>query len=237
MKFSIIIISFIALFASCQNTNSNQEQTVSDNHQIIVKEVLQTVNYTYLKADENGTEIWVAIPLTQAEVGEKYFYKNGMEMLKFESKELKRTFDKVLFLEGVSKEPITAENKTNQQGENNQNMVQGKPFAAKTNIAKIEPVAGGITIAELFSKKDSYNGKTIKIRGQVVKFTESVMNTNWIHIQDGTTSGEDFDLAVASNINTKIGDIITVQGKIILDKDFGSGYFYKVLLENAVEVK
>jgi hypothetical protein len=63
------------------------------------------------------------------------------------------------------------------------------------------------------------------------------MNTNWIHIQDGTTSGEDFDLAVASNINTKIGDIITVQGKIILDKDFGSGYFYKVLLENAVEVK
>jgi hypothetical protein len=108
-----------------------------------------------------------------------------------------------------------------------------KPVIEKKDV-KVTPAAGGITIADLFSKKDKYSGKTVKIKGQVVKFNPEIMGKNWIHIQDGTESNGDFDLTVTSSSVVKVGDMITVEGKVSLDKDFGAGYFYKVIVEDAI---
>ena len=31
----------------------------------------------------------------------------------------------------------------------------------------------------------------------------------------------------------KVGDVVTVEGKVTLDKDFGHGYFYEIIIEEA----
>ena len=63
------------------------------------------------------------------------------------------------------------------------------------------------------------------------------MNKNWIHIQDGTDNSGKFDLTVTTDIEVKVGDTITLEGAIALDKDFGFGYKYEVIMEDAKLVK
>jgi hypothetical protein len=77
------------------------------------------------------------------------------------------------------------------------------------------------------------NGKTVKVRGKVMKYNPGIMGTNWIHIQDGTAFQDDFDLLVTSDTQVQLGQVITAEGKIVTNKDFGSGYAYKVLIEEA----
>jgi hypothetical protein len=73
----------------------------------------------------------------------------------------------------------------------------------------------------------------VKIRGAVTKFNPDIMQTNWIHIQDGSDFDGKYDLTITSDQLVETGLIITVEGKITLDKDFGYGYFYEVLMEEA----
>ncbi len=97
----------------------------------------------------------------------------------------------------------------------------------------MDPVQGGITIAELYANLDSYAEKLVKIKGQVTKYNAKIMGKNWIHIQDGTNHSGHFDLTATTSAALKVGDVVSVEGKITLNKDFGYGYFYEVLMEDA----
>lgn len=97
----------------------------------------------------------------------------------------------------------------------------------------IEKADGGITIAELFSNRKDYSGKTVKIKGKVTKVNPEIMGKNWIHLQDGTIFEEEFDLTVTSDVIPETGSIVTIEGKVALDKDFGYGYTYPIMLEEA----
>lgn len=101
----------------------------------------------------------------------------------------------------------------------------------KVNVT-IEPGEGCIKISDLLANKKSYSKKTIKVKGQVTKFNPQIMGKNWIHIQDGSEFEGGYDLTITSNQQVAVGDIITFEGKIVLDKDFGYGYFYNVLMED-----
>jgi hypothetical protein len=157
-------------------------------------------------------------------------------MVDFKSKELNRTFAKVIFLEKVSTEPIVPGSKKVQENDVNNTMQPTKPKLEKKEI-KVDQAIGGITIAELFKNKKNYNGKTVKVKGEVVKFSQAIMDKNWIHLQDGTKDNEDFDLTITTALEVKVGDVITIEGKVALDKDFGYGYFYKVIVEEGKVVK
>lgn len=98
---------------------------------------------------------------------------------------------------------------------------------------KVEPCADCITIAKLLADKKSYAGKVIKVKGQVTKYNAGIMGKNWIHIQDGTEYGDGFDLTVTTDISVSVGETLTFEGKIALDKDFGYGYVYNVIMEEA----
>jgi hypothetical protein len=100
----------------------------------------------------------------------------------------------------------------------------------KMNVT-VQPCEGCTTISDLFANKKSYTGKSIKITGKVTKYNPSIMGKNWIHIQDGSEYKGDFDLTITTDQQVSVGDIITYQGTIVLDKDFGYGYFYSVLME------
>ena len=230
---SIFIIT--AIIFSCLACQSKQGSTSSgksdpDNHEVVVKEVIQVQGYTYLHVNENGKELWLASPTFEAKTGETYYYQKGFEMINFKSKELNRTFESITFLEEVSKEPVKETIP-----------VQAvSPGSSKSEVAKeeisISPAEGGITISELFSRKESYTGKKVKIKGQVTKFSPEIMGTNWIHIQDGTDYDGNFDLTVTSGTVVNVGDTITFEGKITLNKDLGYGYFFEVLMEDAVKL-
>jgi hypothetical protein len=97
--------------------------------------------------------------------------------------------------------------------------------------ATIEPCDGCVKISDLYSNKQFYSGKVIKIKGKVTKFNPQIMGKNWIHIQDGSEFQRDYDLTITTAVSTSVGETLTFEGTIVLDKDFGYGYSYKVLME------
>lgn len=202
-------------------------------HKIVLNEVIQTTSYTYVQGSEEGTLQWIAVPKMDAEVGETYYYHGGMEMRDFKSKELDRTFESVLFLNGlVTAETVEGGSPTLSMSSQ---MSVGGVQVDKQEIS-IDPVPGGITIAELYARKDQFAGKVVKIRGQVTKYHEGILGKNWLHLQDGSGEDEDFDLTATTDGVVRVGDVITMEGIITLDKDFGAGYFYEVIMEGGRSV-
>jgi hypothetical protein len=233
MKRFLLFAGVILTFISCQSNQSSKpmNQASSTNHVVVVKEVYQVSGYTYLLVTENGNETWLATTPIEAKVGETYYYEGGFEMNNFKSKELNRTFASIFFLEGISSTPIIASEKAT--------LVSPGASSArevKKNIT-ITPVEGTVTIAELYSKRTSYEGKTVKVKAEVTKFSPEIMNTNWIHVQDGTESEGDFDLTITSKETVKVGETLIFEGKITLNKDLGYGYFFKILIEDAIVSK
>lgn len=233
MKKLLIITILIPFLISCgSNSKPNFVQDQPDVHKVKLMEALHTNSYTYLLVKENGEEQWLAVPLMEAVVGKFYYYKGGMEMPDFTSKELNREFESVLFLENVSDSPDFEEISSTEDPTHSA-MVKKD---AKMNL-ELEPVEGVVTIGELYSNKKKYEGKTIKVRGQVTKFNPEIMDRNWIHIQDGTEYEGLFDLTVTSALTFKAGVTVTLEGKIALDRDFGYGYTYDIILEEAVLIE
>ena len=89
------------------------------------------------------------------------------------------------------------------------------------------------TVADIFTKKAELSGKPVKIRGKVVKFSPEIMGKNWIHVQDGTGEAGKNDLTVTTSSTAQIGDTVLITGTLATDKDFGYGYAYDVIIEDA----
>ena len=88
----------------------------------------------------------------------------------------------------------------------------------------------------MYANKASYDQKTVIISGIVMKVNEGILDSNWIHIQDGTKTGEYFDLTVTTDDLPRKDEVVTFKGKISLNKDFGAGYKYDVIMEEAVNI-
>jgi|WetSurMetagenome_2_1015567.scaffolds.fasta_scaffold133945_2 hypothetical protein len=228
MKINLLVLlaGMVLVTISCKMKNKASENLAPNVHRVTTEEVIQSSGYTYLRVSEDGKETWIAINRQEVEKGKSYYYQPSVEMTDFVSKELKRTFKTIVFVDKFSDQPITAV-KTN-----NAVLPKGtQPPVAKKGL-KIERAEGGITIAELYADKGSYAGKTVKIRGEVVKYNEGIMGKNWVHLQDGSNDNGSFDIAVTTTDTTKIGDVVIFEGIVALNKDFGYGYFYEVLVEN-----
>ena len=245
-----LYLSTIILILACGSGPNSQPVAgrQADVHKITVEEVLQSTKYTYLRAKEVDAGLWLAVSKSEATAGEVYYYKGegGLPMTNFTSKELNRTFEKILFLDKMYKDEACSVSASNMKEmspsyhhhsdpQHSMNTRQVETPGATAIIT--EQAKGGITIAELFKNKKSYSGKTVIIKGQVVKFIPAIMNKNWLHIQDGTEFSGKFDLTVTTGNEVKVGDTVTLQGVIALDKDFGFGYFYEVIMEDAKLVK
>jgi hypothetical protein len=121
-----------------------------------------------------------------------------------------------------------------------QNMKNPDP-ASKVVIEKkditVIPCKGCIKISELLANKQNYSGKTVKVTGQVTKYNPQIMGKNWVHIQDGSEFQGGFDLTITTAQSVTLGSTITFEGRIVLDKDFGYGYFYAVMMEEGRPVE
>ncbi|MHC4204638.1 MAG: GW dipeptide domain-containing protein [Planctomycetota bacterium] len=238
MKLALTAISILLALASlsCRQKDAEQKQQQEDTkqdgatvdvHTAVVQEVIQATSYTYLKVKEEDKEFWIAINKREIEVGAKVSFMGALEMNNFKSKDLNRTFDKIYFVNRI----VGGESSTSQQPVSMPH--QMKPELEKKEVS-IEPAKGGITIGELFANRDSYADKTVLIKGQVTKVNRAIMDKNWVHLQDGTSDSGKFDLTITTDEEVNVGDIVTFEGKITLNKDFGAGYSYEVIMEQGI---
>jgi hypothetical protein len=203
-----------------------QQDAAAEMHTAVVQEVIQATSYTYLKVKEADNEFWIAVTKRQIEPGATISFADALEMTDFQSKDLQRTFDKIYFVSRIVGDGLS---------ESQQSMsmpLRMKPELEKKEIS-IEPAQGGVTIGELFANRNSYGDKTVLVKGQVTKVNRAIMDRNWVHLQDGTSDSGSFDLTVTTNDDVKVGDVVTFEGKIALNKDFGAGYTYEVIMEQA----
>jgi hypothetical protein len=120
-------------------------------------------------------------------------------------------------------------------GQNMSQSMKSQDPASKVVIEKkditVMPCKDCIKISELLENKKTYSGKIVKVTGQVTKYNPQIMGKNWVHIQDGSEFQGGFDLTITTAQSVTVGSTLTFEGRIELDKDFGYGYFYTVLME------
>jgi hypothetical protein len=233
----ILVLSLLTLFLviGCKKNEKEympMQDKKSTAHKVIVNEVLQTSTYTFLNVTENQEDFWMAIGKTDVKTGEMVYYEDAMEMKDFKSKELDRTFDRILFAEGVSNAPIISKI-TAKDSLYHQKNIQ-KPLDTLEQDIHVEVAEGGITIAELYKNGKNYENKKVLIRGQVVKTNNGIMDRNWVHLKDGTDDEGKSDLTFTTQEMVKVGDVVTFEGVVALDKEFGAGYVYPLIVEQAV---
>jgi hypothetical protein len=151
-------------------------------------------------------------------------------MKEFTSKELKRTFRSIYFVQDFTDKPILAAPGPKQVPLTS---MAGKQVAPEYPGIVVPRAPGGITIAEFYATENSIAGKTVKICGKVVKFSSGIMKKNWVHIQDGTKEAGKYDLTITTQDSVTVGDVVIFEGVAAVKKDVGAGYFYEILLEDA----
>jgi hypothetical protein len=196
-----------------------------------VLEVLQVDSYTYLRMKTANGETWGAVPTAQVKKGAIVTLEDITVMNDFESKTLKRTFKTVVF-GNLAAGPGNPAGKSAAVSPHT-----GVPKVAETLDVKVPKAVGANarTVGEIMAKPGDVKDKPVLVRGKVVKFSGGIMGRNWIHLRDGSGAAADKtnDLLVTTTEQAKVGDVITAKGVVRVDKDFGAGYVYKALVEDA----
>jgi hypothetical protein len=217
-----------------------------------VLERLDAEPYSYLKLKTDQGEAWAAVPKTDKAPGAEVVVANAMAMPDFESKTLKRKFELVYFgtLGGADAPPAAPSHggeggapggAMGAPGAGGQMGMAAQHAAAAAGPADVgsvkvpkAPGADAHTVAEVFAQRTTLKEKPVSVRGKVVKFNEAIMGRNWLHIRDGSgTAGKDNDLTVTTAEKAVVGDVVIVKGTVRVDKDFGAGYSYPVIIEDA----
>jgi hypothetical protein len=112
------------------------------------------------------------------------------------------------------------------------NLTQGDPGV---DVSGVEKAEGGYTVAEVYGLDAAHAGSRVIVRGKVVKVLTGILGHNWLHLQDGSgdQAAGTHDLTVTTNALASIGETVTIDGLLAVNKDFGSGYFYKAIVEDA----
>ena len=207
-----------------------------------VVEVLDGGKYTFLRVQGFHKASWVATKPFSVKVGDLVSVPPGDVMPDFRSTTLNRTFDEIHFADHVD---LTNPQSDTPAGSSSAALPPGHPqIAGQAKSAPpsklsgpIQPPAGGKTVAEIFAQRKTLAGQEVTVKGQVTKFSASILSRNWIHLADGTGEAGSNDLTVTSTDTAAVGDIITARGKLVIDQDFGYGYAYSALLEKATVQK
>jgi hypothetical protein len=206
---------------------------VMDLHKITIIEAVPTSKYLYLRVNEDDREYWMATSPTEVTTGDVYYYNEALIRSAFESKEMQRVFDTIYLVTRIVPEA---------QAEKLRPKKSVAPPPSEASASGDSNFHGGmqklttpVRISEIFADPASFEGRQVEISGTCTKVNEGILNRNWIHIKDG--SADDKDLVVTSSSSVKEGDPVKIRAVVRLDKDFGAGYSYEILLEDGVVVE
>lgn len=201
----------------------------------VVKETMTTAGYTYVQIDTGSGLTWAAGPAVGVEVGQRVEMPMGQAMANFHSASLDRDFDEVYFVDFIRPEGSSPAPAAAASGDPHAGMaLGGSPGGAAPAVADVTPLEGGQTVAGVFALA---GGSDAAVRGVLVKINRGILGFDWLHLQDGTGSAADktHDLVVTApmGVQANVGDLVVVRGKVATDKDFGAGYTYALLVEEA----
>lgn len=207
--------------------------SASAEHKVVVDEVMNTEKYSYLNVTEGEDQYWIAISKRPVEIGATYYYRGGLMKKNFYSKEHDKVFETVYLVSNIQQQPMASASggASGSAVDRALNKIQGNALVDDGPI-EVNHTEGTVKLSELFGNMAKYDGQTIQITGKVVKVNPMIMNRNWLHVQDG--SGEDLDLTITTAENIPLGHVVTLEGTIALNKDFGAGYRYDLIMEGAV---
>jgi len=234
-------------------TSAPAPAQAADSAGTVTGTVVETMNsggYTYMRVQAGAKDVWIAAAEFAVTKGESVTAPLEMPMANFHSNTLNRDFPMIYFVSQVARagqELQSAPAATGAQmpglppmpmsrtGAPTTSSTGAAPQAAAAAVQPNAPPAGGLSIADTWAKRASLSGKTVTVRGTVVKVNNSIMGFNWFHLQDGSGKAADgtHDLTVTTDAVVKVGDVVTVSGTLATKKDFGAGYSYEAILEKA----
>ncbi len=230
----------------------------------VVLKHMDAPGYTYLLIQTESHKQWAAIPITPIQTGDKVTLAPGLPMQNFHSQTFNKTFDTIFFSEGLVSATHPSDNEIPPPQTDNADFAaavakeqqeaplpkqanpQGQRIQSPGSQGAIAPFvdisvptakdANAVTVAELFQRAKKLQGTRVRIHARVVKFNGQILNRNWVHIQDGTGDPmhNTHDLVLTTNEDLQVGATILVEGTVAVDKDFGHGYIYPVLLEDVI---
>lgn len=196
-------------------------------------ETIKADRYTYVQVDTGAEKVWAATPEFRGRVGDTVVVPKGLAMQNFHSKTLERDFEVVYFVGAIT---VAG----NDQGPSQMAQTSfmhppksGKSSKSQTEVSGIKRAKDGKNVAEIFAGRKDLAGEQVTVRGKVVKFLPQIMGKNWLHLQDGSGSEGTNDLTVTTGTTVKVGDVVLVSGVVSVDRDFGYGYEYEVIIEDA----
>ncbi len=220
--------------ASFSAASTSSVDTKPQVHKVVVNDALHTERYSYLDVTENGKQFWVAVPRREVEKGETYYYTGGLMKKNFKSREYDRVFETVYLVSDERKAPIYYGNAAIAEALGNAGGVAGSSVdGGHSHPQDIQQPTEGISLEELFNNKEKYDGKEIQVSGKCVKINKQIMGRNWVHIQDGTGGDKPYDLTITTSADVAVGTMVTFTGKIGLNVDFGAGYKYDIIMQDA----
>ena len=259
--FFILIFSFAPMpaMAMPNSATTTDGKTVSGT----VIETMNSAGYTYILVDSGDAKNWVAIPETTVKAGNRVSYYEGMTMPTFTSKTLNKTFENIVFSAGLAETSESAHGTSTAKAvapadsfsaalqaerqsaapDPSTSQMSGGSAAAIAPLQEITiPKTLGenaYTVEEIFMGLKTLAGKKVRIQGKVIKFSPNIMGKNWVHLQDGTGNPlqNSHDLVLTTDATPAVDTIVTMEGILAADKDFGAGYKYTAIVEQASLLK
>jgi len=205
------------------SSNAVDPAAEKDLHSVVALETLPTSKYVYVRVKEGDKEYWIATLLQEVTIGKSYFYRGGLLKTNFESKEYARTFDELFLISQLVPSDHGASMSTTPSSEGATTLP-----SATTTPPKVD-VPGSTRISEILADPKKFSGKTIQVSGTCTKVNPNIMGRNWLHVKD--KSKGDQELVITTDAPVREGQAVTIIGTVVLNKDFGSGYKYDVLME------
>jgi hypothetical protein len=230
MKALLFTIALFAAVLPCAAENNVANTPATSTIKGEVLEVIDVESYTYMRLKTKQGESWTAVGKVTIKKGTNVTVENVTMMSNFESKTLKRTFPSIAFgnLAGVAASSAA-------DGAAMAKAHGSLSQAADTKDIKVPKAtsANARTVAEVVTQAAKLKDKPVAVRGKVVKYNAGILGKNWIHLKDGTGAAGSDDITVTTMGTAAVGDVVTLRGVVHLDKDFGAGYAYGVIIEDA----
>lgn len=216
-----------------QSSNNAEKNNEGQVHEVVVQDVLQAEKYTYLYVNEADRSYWMAVGKMEAEKGEKYFYTGGLLKKNFYSRDFDRNFETIYLVSRITPAANNTSNSGSALSEALNKMGNSEYKEVNVNVPE-----GAIALKELIENPSKYSGQSVTVKGQCVKLNSNIMNRNWVHLQDGSMlNGNKVDLTVTTDVMVPVGAVVTMTGKVATNQDFGAGYRYDLILEEATLVQ
>jgi len=213
------------------NNADKEQQPVPNTIHGKVTDIIEASGYTYAEVDTGKEKVWAAASKTPLTLGDTIAFTTEMPMKNFHSNSMNRDFPIIYFVsrfiagnEGLADTSAAMVSPHGKTG----------PAPEAKAVVGVDKVESGNTIAEIYADRKKFDGKAIRVRGQVTKYTPNIMNRNWLHIRDSSTPD---DLTITTDGVAAVDAVVVIEGKLALDRDFGHGYVYPLIVEGASVTK